>query len=515
MKKFIPILSLLLGLFILFTSCKDNRGQEPINGQNPTQSVDPNDPHAKPEKIYIRISKMKRVLRGATSDPITKINDVAFLFFEGNNPESKLKKAFFSPVVSNGLYSCSIVRNNYSLVVVANPTESYKKRMAVGTTLAQFNAPLPKFHEASVQMTQRPEGKFPEQLKLVTLVNAQGPVQVTPEHFNRHPKDALRVPLEPTVARFTVKVKPSYAKFMEPVTTKPTGGEAPVNMPMYMTLVNEELSGYPMRQMGLLATGVQEVAGDNSELRSRYALSPSYLPFESDFDIATYENYRMTYYSLKVWHKVFESLDRQRAKGHYYICETTVSPKNLQRRAVPHMVILIDVKPKGLELEPGEGWIDYKGHYLRGNTFLTYLNAIIKNTKKPEAPQGFPADFIDACKVFAKSPEAEFARIKDGLKSEKHVGCTVAGIKYYAKSHNYYFLPVRHFGDAEAPDIDSYGRYGVVRNNEYKFSLTKINDFGAPSLYYGFADSDQKLQEVEVEITVNPIVERDEQEFDT
>lgn len=52
------------------------------------------------------------------------------------------------------------------------------------------------------------------------------------------------------------------------------------------------------------------------------------------------------------------------------------------------------------------------------------------------------------------------------------------GITFYKGGVNFYNVPVRHFGEGLQPAAMAYGRYGVVRNNVYKLTLSSINNFG-------------------------------------
>ena len=44
---------------------------------------------------------------------------------------------------------------------------------------------------------------------------------------------------------------------------------------------------------------------------------------------------------------------------------------------------------------------------------------------------------------------------------------------------NYYRIPIKHFTDDEQPTLMAYGRFGVVRNNVYKLTLTSLDGPGA------------------------------------
>ena len=64
--------------------------------------------------------------------------------------------------------------------------------------------------------------------------------------------------------------------------------------------------------------------------------------------------------------------------------------------------------------------------------------------------------------------------IKNGGELSKEEGC----IYWYPKSLNYYYYEIRH--DNAANSYMEYGKYGVVRNNYYTLTLTKVNGNGTP-----------------------------------
>ena len=64
--------------------------------------------------------------------------------------------------------------------------------------------------------------------------------------------------------------------------------------------------------------------------------------------------------------------------------------------------------------------------------------------------------------------------IQNGGELCKEEGC----IYWYPKSLNYYYYEIRH--DNAADSHMEYGKYGVVRNNYYTLTLTKVNGNGTP-----------------------------------
>ena len=76
----------------------------------------------------------------------------------------------------------------------------------------------------------------------------------------------------------------------------------------------------------------------------------------------------------------------------------------------------------------------------------------------------------------------------NGGELTKEDGC----IYWYQKSLNYYYYEIRH--DNAANDHMEYGKYGIVRNNYYTLTLTKVNGNGTP-WYPGDGPEDPKEEE--------------------
>lgn len=56
-----------------------------------------------------------------------------------------------------------------------------------------------------------------------------------------------------------------------------------------------------------------------------------------------------------------------------------------------------------------------------------------------------------------------------------------SGLNYYPGCLHSYPIPIPHFDSSLSPEFMGYGRYGVVRNNVYKISVTGINGPGRPA----------------------------------
>ena len=159
-----------------------------------------------------------------------------------------------------------------------------------------------------------------------------------------------------------------------------------------------------------------------------------------------------------------------------YIKETTCPPNHFLVSLIPHIVVRAKVVPKSLKDQLGteEGWIRYKGGAMRESAFASLVQEVLKNIDAYDKPvNGMPSGFLEALKQGLKDSK------KKGLITARKASFTINEIQFYHQSYNYYLLPIRHFGQTEAPLWNSFGRYGVVRNNEYAIHLNTILGFGS------------------------------------
>lgn len=102
---------------------------------------------------------------------------------------------------------------------------------------------------------------------------------------------------------------------------------------------------------------------------------------------------------------------------------------------------------------------------------------------KSELKTNDPGDFTSLSQAILDANN-----IANGGELTKEEGC----IYWYQKSLNYYYYEVRH--DNEATDHMEHGKYGVVRNNYYTLTLTKVNGNGTP-WYPGDGPEDPDAEE--------------------
>ena len=169
----------------------------------------------------------------------------------------------------------------------------------------------------------------------------------------------------------------------------------------------------------------------------------------------------------------------------YYVSETTVDPHHFTYAFLPSLLVGYKVYPTSLnelsDFKSDEGWVSFNGHYYRGHDFTTYMKAILKRNKstsetKPVVtiPTGYPQDLQAVCEEYVKTYGDKMLLKATGYQGELYP-IDFKGLRYYLRSYNYYYLPIQH-----APDQEGYGRYGIIRNNDYRIEIKSISDFGSP-----------------------------------
>lgn len=103
----------------------------------------------------------------------------------------------------------------------------------------------------------------------------------------------------------------------------------------------------------------------------------------------------------------------------------------------------------------GLKWADYEQVAI--NADLLGFQAFLQDAKTREAITG-----------------SETGLYNNAITASKEYG----NLKYYYQGVNYYNIPIRHFSDELQSTSMAYGRYGVVRNNLYKLTINKIDNFG-------------------------------------
>lgn len=464
MQQVFGFKSVLLILFCgIFWGCCTHEPQRGAISKSPSPDQSPS---LEPEELSLNIQAPNDVvLRSSdvTEDPLTTVRSLRLVFYQAT--EQAYRVAYIRDLnsVENDLNDIRVKlpRGAYKLVVIANPTTRLIER-------TRENSPLELLtkgdFQSSSHLRMRIDGTNTR--LQVSMLNAQGPVSIAPESFEPS-NPPIKVQLEPALARVLV--------FGTPEILRGNKGSEPVRY----TVVNLTREMTYLRMLNKLEDGTPEQLDDESNRTRRYASCKLWDTWvqtapSSTEGIGTLsaELYKQADYWTLAQAKA-EDFGPLLNTGSLYTKEGVVPPNAYLKGLVPTAVIAFPYIPLGLTLDSDEGWIEYNGQ--------VYSERQIK-------------EMINKQREYASS-ELKSAIERAGITpSSFSEGFSKENINFYHKGVNYYGVPIRHF--AAATEASSYGRYGVVRGNEYRIKLVRISQMGSPTpiVYQGnLAPIDENL----------------------
>ena len=402
------------------------------------------------------------ILREGGGDPIRQVRCLTLYIFDGNSPESKMigiKRVEGNMATPTPI---KLVRKECYILSFVNTTEALEKRLQGYTQLEDFREAI----KGDISYLADVDGRKVHSVVMSPV--SSDPCHVSEDQFSETieglgGKTACQLEVEPMLARVFVYGVPHVAN-----------GE--------VLLLDEKIAFrtiYFSQEFDLIRR--TKLEGEVQPLAKDYAYSPGYETIKDQaLGSLTAEfigKYRVAPNPALFYAPVGKernSTDLSDKK--LYVKETTCPPNQYLVSLVPHIVVRAKVVPKTLKdgLAPDEGWIRYKGGAMKESVFAALVQEVLKNVDAYNNPvDGMPSSFLEALKQGLKDPE------KKGLLTARSAAFTINGIQFYHHSYNYYFLPIRHFGQTEAPLWNSFGRYGVVRNNEYAIHLNTILGYGS------------------------------------
>lgn len=424
------------------------------------------------------------VLRSATeaTDPLTTVSHIRLVFYR--EVEQSYRVAFVRELRNLGGtlndLSVRLPQGDYKLVAIANATPKLVAQTQENCTLDLLTA-------GEFQSTSDLRNVSERTPRLsIPMLNAQGAVSVTSNDF-ASASSVISIQIEPALARILV--------YGTPEVVRGTKGTAPTRY----TVVNLTKEMSYLRMLGKLEGGIAaEQPSDNSPRSSRYASCKlwetwsSRTPSNTD-GVATLTPtaYKKPDYWTTALPTVEEYTPLLSSTSSLYCKEGVVPPNAYLQGLVPTAVVAFAYIPEGLTLSGEEGWMEYYGKVYSE----TQVKEMIRSKK-------FDNPALQAAINKANLTQGSFT---EGFSRE--------GINYYHKALNYYTIPIRHF--ASATEVNAYGRYGVVRGNEYRIKLVRVLQRGAP-IPIDFANN---LNPIEENQTLNhslstTAVERREQDVE-
>lgn len=470
LRRMLPLACSLLVLI----GCRSHDMGMPIPHVRATSSV-----------LHLSVRTPRRVvLRSVEAeDPMLRIKTLHFAFYteDGQLSTEVREVKVTSPEQLKDL-TLALPEGAYKLVVVANATRPLLEHIAIGRPLSGISGYTAYLVD---DLSTETEGALD-----VVQLNEQGAISVPASAFGATTPQ-LQVSLEPALARVLVYGEPQL----------PTGvqrGSAPVDY-----LVNG-VARYtaPLRPLGMLRSGGQEVAGDGSNAADRYPSSRLYELWGNGTPTTLTEG--LSYYTPEmILGKTDMTIPRAalladeasfvtaRASQAYYIRETTVPPTAYLVGSVPTVVLRFPYIPEGLSLQGNEGWCSFEGKCYAEHD----LRQMIRTGKAADP------------RLRAAITAAGLSEAKLSAPFESH------GISFHYRGYCFYTIPIRHFNDSEAPEKTSLGRYGLVRGNEYRIHLTRILRPGAavpPDLAHDMHPLTEE-KDLRTVVHVRPIINRSQE----
>ncbi len=405
--------------------------------------------------VSIDLRTNEQTSRGLRAhDPLQSVRHITFLFF--HETESRLLFSRTMEPTSSLTFELKIPKQNYRLAVVLNAGDIYTKVFPeLLSPTASILATTEGFLDSYLLMTNGGAPAPADADRAVTMANDQGLVtlssaQIVNKKTELTDENRLNVRVEPCLARVLVVGKPTVQ-----------GGTYESDSTYYAIDV-VPLRIYPLRHLSKLANGANELAGDGSLPQDRYALS------WAEASLTAGATYSDVYKYVKASHfaSAVVAAKMQEKKENYnlnspaiYAKEVSVAPTYYYTAYVPRVVLRAVYVPHGIAgVNPKEGWVEFQGRKMSLAKFKGFVDE--PTTADAALAESIRKAQTDGALVFTS-------------------GFSSHGINFYHQSHNYYAIPIRHFDDDKAPNQNSYGRFGLIRNNEYLLTVKSITGPGS------------------------------------
>ena len=472
-------------------------------------------PVATEGNLTIQLNCLGVDLRAGENDPMSAVEKLDLYFFSSESePAERTLVAHRTfgkaEVATNAPLSMSLPVSSYYLVAVLNGTPNIQNTFGQGVSWSKLFEPTYRLADLYTRSGDK--------VTSVVWSNDQGPIQIDKSAFDKG-ASSVQVTLTRAIARVKLFGEPKVPQYMSLDLTN--GGTFKIGC--------RSLQSFLMRELAPLIgspESVMEKPGDGSKFATRYAYSPGYQEIatsEPSKQKALLDTYRLhninrticNLESLKLVPKTADECDL--AYDGYYSLETTVDPDHTTYYFLPSILIGYKLYPASLDalgdFKADEGWVSFNGRYYRGRDFNTYLKDIYQRNKttgksKPvvKEPAGYPKALQAVCEEYVATQGDKML-----ITTPEHRGELIPidykGLRYYLRSYNYYYLPVQH-----APTQEGYGRYGIVRNNEYRIEITSISDFGTPLMMKPADHPDKYVpkQPISATLTLTPLVEHND-----
>lgn len=454
-------------------------------------------------------------LRVGEDDPMSAVESLDLYFFSGEaDPAERSLVAHRTfgkaDLATTAPLSMSLPVSSYYLVGILNATPEIQSRFGHGCPWSALSQ--------TIDDLKHLYSKGENGLTSVVWSNDQGAIQITESAFAKG-ASPVQLPLTRTLARVRLFGEPTVPPYMS--IDLSNGG-------VFRVVCRASKSSL-MRNLAPLidvSGNTEEKPGDGSNFASRYAYSPGYQEIaassESDYN-SLVETYRIidgsktiiNIESRKLIPKKLEECDLSEVL--YYLTETTIDPEHTTYSFLPSLTVGFKIYPASLDalgdFTADEGWVSFQGAYYRGRDFTAYLKALhdrSTSTADPKptvtVPAGYPSSLQAVCEEYVAT-NGNNMMIKANQYKDLLYPIDFKGLRYYLRSYNYYYLPILH-----APGQKGYGRYGAVRNNDYRIEIQRVSDYGMPVMLQpaSLHKIYKEQQAISSTIMLTPLTEHDD-----
>lgn len=230
---------------------------------------------------------------------------------------------------------------------------------------------------------------------------------------------------------------------------------------------------------------------------NRYAKDPNFINFSGEPGLSSEFNYiqkaDVPLYTVQTWG----------TDSWEYAMENTMDANEQKQDVTTRVIVRANYIPLRDDI------ID--GTFTAGTSYYTYMGYYITQTQMA----GYQSDTTSIPEYYPLLHKAIRAA-KDANYTLSGTGHTssfsINGLNFYKDGISYYKVLIRHFNNTQVSTIMGYGRYGVVRNNQYEVSINSFSGAGDVDIP-GTGDPDPDPDEddenwISAKVTIKPWVIR-------
>ncbi len=528
------LLALFIGGGLTFTSCsdKDVLGEQP----NPVEPVEEGDAYLSFRMLSGLDIMLPTRATEAGEDAENVVGEVLWVLYDESDKvayqeilDAETNGVLGNPFTGNDVASSSdrasfimkakqVKAQDYQLLVVLNPTAEMKTATTVGSYLAAFDA-------AKTTSVDAVSNELQDCIRTkIVMSNANGLVEVKKAlHMYETAAEAEAgtkplVQVDRILAKVTLEMKPKAQM------DYPNGGEL-VNAIWKLDITNKKT--YWMRRKTYYAPILAGAANstnwimENGTATDRsyfYAEDPNFDNFSIFRKGGTNNSSLLSEFDFETTGVIADLTTTQALSTlptRQYALENTMAAEDQWEDVTTRILIRGNYIPGGFKdvaqtipFANGDSYYFFGGTAVSFQQIKAWYDDMQNNNENfpwPTAPAGLKDQVVKAVAGGFIDMNVAEGRATSGSYEKLH---------FYKEGQSYYSALIRHFDDTYssneglAKGVMNFGRYGVVRNNVYKVTLTKITGPGTPNIPEPEGPDDKEKEYLSTEIEVLPWVVR-------